>query len=219
MECDICCRNHTSDLDFLCVACARSSVYATRLESAKVLLAKEQLALKVEHVVSPGPNQGRNDGSQSLWKVEAEKVEKRDTDIRAKETLEHTRILREELEQAKKDIATRRAHLATRKADLVAVTARVPEQRGQRTTKVAESTKRGNQSFDALHDRSIETRAFLCREAAVLLGLKHRKRSKGGNLVDQYYLGGLPITDLKETYSTSPPRSLRSTFCLLTGNF
>ena len=204
----MCCRKHAIGIDLLCVACARTSVYAIRLESAKVLLAKEQLALQVEDVVSPHPKKGKKDHSQLLWEVEAEKVEKQNAEIRADETLDHTRILREELDQARRDIAARRAHLAMRKADLDAINSRVPGQRNLRETKTAESTKRGTQAFDAMHDRSTETRAFLCREAAVLLGLKQKRRRKGSNIVDQYYLGGLPITDLKEAYSTLPTQPL-----------
>jgi hypothetical protein len=201
MECDICSRKHHSDLNFLCVGCARSSVYVTRFELAKVLLAKEQLALKVEAIVSPEQENTERGDPSSVWKVETAKVQKEDADTRTQETLDHVRTLREELEQARKDISARKAHLASRKADLEAINARVPAQRSQWETKIADTTKRGNLSFAALEDRSVETRAFLCREAAVLLGLKQRKKRKGDGIFDQYYLGGLPIVDLKECYS------------------
>ena len=214
MECDICCRKHSSDLNFLCVGCARSSIYVTRLESAKVLLAKEQLALKVEAIVSPKPENQEKDIPSSAWVFETAKVHKEDNDVRTHETLDHVRTLRQELELARNDISARKAHLASRKADLEAIHARLPTQRNQRQTKITDMTKRGKLSFAALDDRSVETRAFLCREAALLLGLKQRRRRKEGSIVDQYYLGGLPIVDLKECYSMLPiDASVRPMLC------
>ena len=204
MECDICCRKHSPDLNFLCVGCARSSIYVTRLESAKVLLAKEQLALKIEAVVSPKSENQERDNPLSAWAFESAKVHKEETDARTYETLDHVRTLREELELARKEISARKAHLASRKADLEAIRARLPDQRNHRESKITDVIKRGKLSFAALDERSVETRAFLCREAALLLGLKQRKRRKDGGIFDQYYLGGLPIVDLKECYSTLP---------------
>jgi hypothetical protein len=198
------------------VACARSSVYATRLESAKVLLVKEREAAQVEYVVSQSANKDGTSGSQLLWRIEADKAEKQDCEARTEEVSEHTRILREELEQARMDISERRAHLANRKADLEAINARLPSQRKQKETKIGETTTRGSHSFEALNDRSVETRAFLCREAAILLGLKYRKRRKGDKIVDQYYLAGLPIFDLREGYSMISPNSIVFTSMLIT---
>lgn len=186
----------------------------TRLESAKVLLAKEQLALKVEAIVSPKPENQEKDIPSSAWVFETAKVHKEDNDVRTHETLDHVRTLRQELELARKDISARKAHLASRKADLEAIHARLPTQRNQRQTKITDMTKRGKLSFAALDDRSVETRAFLCREAALLLGLKQRRRRKEGSIVDQYYLGGLPIVDLKECYSMLPiDASVRPMLC------
>lgn len=205
MECNVCSRIHSTKLNLFCVACARSSVYATRLESAKVLLVKERLAAQLEDIVSQDAKKDESSGPQLLCRVEAGRAEKQDTETRTGEISEHTRILREELEQARKDISARRTQLATRKANLEAVNTRVPSQRKQKETRIAETTIRGNHSFESLHDRSVETRAFLCREAAMLLGLKHRKRRKGDLIVDQYYLAGLPITNLKEGWSMISP--------------
>jgi hypothetical protein len=202
MECDICCRKHTSDLNFFCVGCARSSIYFTRLEIAKVLIAKEQLALKVEAVVSTNAESTRKSDPSPAWQIETAKAHIGDAEDRTQETLDHVRKLREELEQARKDISARKAHLANRKVDLETINARLSAQRSQREIKLSDTTKRGNLSFAALDDRSIETRAFLCREAAVLLGLKQRKKRKGDSIFDQYYLAGLPIIDLKACYST-----------------
>lgn len=204
MECDICCRKQTSDLDFFCVACARSSIYVTRLETAKVLIAKEQLAVRVDRAVSPNAETTGKSDPSAVWRLETAKAHLGNAESRRQEILDHVRTLREELEQGRKDIAVRKAHLASRKANLDTLNAQITAQRSQRETKISDPVKRGNVSFAALDDRSIETRAFLCREAAVLLGLKQRKKRKGDNIVDQYYLAGLPIIDLKACYSTRP---------------
>lgn len=173
----------------------------TRFEFAKVLLAKEQLALKVETIVSSEQENTERGDPSSVWKVETAKAQKEDAETRAQETIDYVKTLQEELEQARKDISSRKAHLASRKADLETINTCVPAQRSQGETKIADMTKRGNLSFAALEDRSVETRAFLCREAAVLLGLKQKKKRKGDGIFDQYYVGGLPIVDLKECYS------------------
>lgn len=182
----------------------------TRLESAKVLIAKEQLALKAEAVITSQTENTGKGGPSSAWKVETVKARSEDADGRTQDTLDHVRTLREELEQARKDRSVRKAHLASRKADLDTLNSRLPAQRSQRETKLVDTTKRGNQSFTALDDRSVETRAFLCREAAVLLGLKQRKKRKGDGVFDQYCLGGLPIVDLKACYSAFSSQSIMS---------
>jgi Vacuolar sorting 38 and autophagy-related subunit 14 len=58
---------------------------------------------------------------------------------------------------------------------------------------------------DALHARTAESRFFLCRETANLYGLVQRKRRKGAGGRDAYFIGGVPIVDIRDINSMSFP--------------
>ncbi|KAK3115548.1 hypothetical protein LTR53_004995 [Teratosphaeriaceae sp. CCFEE 6253] len=59
------------------------------------------------------------------------------------------------------------------------------------------ATRKASQRLEKVHNRTVDARAFLCREAALLAGLQRRRGAKGKA---EYWLGGAPIPDLRELH-------------------
>ncbi len=205
MECDICSRLPSSKLTLLCVTCARNTLYEPRLEAAQALLEKEHLGRRIENIVNhkragqKSTQTERQDADLSAaWSRETANVKKSGLEEKTGVVKAHIAILREEIKNGRDEISQRKAILGKRQEELQAVKASVPGRRTAITSKLAESMRRGSHSWTVIHNKTIDTRAFLCREATLLYRLKQKKKARGGVIVDQYTIGGLPLPDLKE---------------------
>lgn len=212
MECDICSRVASLTLPFHCITCARNAVYDARLKTTKVLLEKEDLGKRIECIVTTNPSDGKYDNNKTskqdeslsqAWSHETASTKKTESDGKAAVTKKHIAVLRDDMKSAKEDIRQRKASLASRRAEMQAIKASVPDRRSALTMKATETVRKGSQSWTGIHHKTIETRAFLCREAATLYRLKQKRKAKGGSIVDQYAIGGLPVVDLKDINSMS----------------
>lgn len=211
MECGICMRPSTSKLAFCCPSCVRSVLYEPRLRHAKILLEKEQLSRQIEGTVSSGgggvDRKARAGGVQQnsqatrRWSVESSNVRRAQARDRTRDVQEHSQILRGEIKAAREEIAKRKAILQKKQSETGIIKGVLPERRTVGSDRVREEIKKASQSWDAVHNKAIETRSFLCREAAHLHGLRQRKRMRGGVVRDQYTIGGIPIINLKDINS------------------
>ena len=211
MECDICSRTSTSNLLFHCITCARNVLYEPRLLATKLLLEKEDLGRRLETVITDRPQKVGKEvkGSKTeepalseRWSRGSAKARKVDSEHKAREIQKHIFVLREEMKSVKDEISQRRARLEKRKQEFEIIRASLPGRRTAVTNRLADSTRKGSQSWLAINNKTTDTRAFLCREAALLYGLRPRKKARGGIVSDQYSIGGLPIVDLKEINGT-----------------
>ena len=207
MECDICSRTSTPTLPFHCITCARNILYEPRLEATRVFLEKEDLGKRIENVVTKRPQGGEkqtkkgkneNTGLSKTWSQETAKARKVESEQKTGEIQNHILVLREEIKSAKDEISQRRAWLEKRRQESETIKAALPGRRTAVTNKLADSTRKASQSWLGIHNKTTDTRAFLCREAALLYGLRQKKKARGGVVIDQYAIGGLPIVDLKE---------------------
>ncbi len=210
MECDICMRPPSSKLPFCCPSCARSVLYEPRLRSAKILLEKERLTTQIENVTSSreGVNKPPKAGdlkqagqANKRWFIEGSNVQRAQAKDRTKDIREHTQTLRDEIKGAREEISKRKALLRKKRSEWGTIKGVIPDRRNARSDEVKEEIKKTSQSWDAVHSKAIETRSFLCREAAHLHGLKQRKKMRGGVLRDHYTIGSIPIFDLKDINS------------------
>ena len=176
-----------------------------------MLLEKERLGRKIENVVTTHPqgsekldkkSKNEDTGLSQAWSQETVKARKVDSEERAGEIQKHILILREEVKTARDEISQRKARLEKQREEFESIKASLPARRTAVTNKLADSMRKGSQSWLAIHKRTTDTRAFLCREAALLYGLVQKKKTRGGVLVDQYSIGGLPVVDLKDINST-----------------
>lgn len=198
MECDVCSK---AEEPFLCATCARTTIYLTRLEVAKVLLEKDSLGQKIENIVNSNinlPRDEQNQGFASVWESETKQMKIRRTRDEIDEKKSHVQSLRHELGILQDEITKRKAEITVRRTDLESVKSRLPDRQGMTMGKMIEVKNKGTTSFDSLHKSSTNTKAFLCREAAALLRLKQKKRVKSGTVKDMYSIAGLFLPDLRD---------------------
>jgi hypothetical protein len=180
-------------------------LYTCRFDLARVLLEKESLQKKVEAIVGPEPEQPLDEETARLrkgWQRQQEKIEEQ----REKELQED---MQRELVLRKKEVELRRAHaqelranLQQRRANLAVAKDALARRNKQKEQELNESSAKSKAQYDALHNKIIDTRAILCREAASLMRLSHsRKKTKDGTIKDRYYIAGLLLPDLKEINS------------------
>ena len=210
MECDICSQKLSLILPFHCVTCARSILYEPRLEAARLLVDKERLGRSIETAVNTRTKgrekQEKKSKNEDLdlsqtWSRYTAEVRKIESEEKTTEIEKHISRLREEIKTARDEISQRKAALNQRRKDFESIRTALPEHRTTVTNKLAESTRKGSQSWSGVHSKTADTRAFLCREAAFLYRLR-QKKARGGITVDQYFIGELPLVDLKEINSS-----------------
>ncbi len=203
-------RSCSSKLPFCCPSCVRSVLYEPRLRNAKILLEKEHLASRIERIHSSAEGTDKlpqtlqvKQNSQAItkWSIESRNIQKAQAKDRTKAIHEHTRTLRDEIKAAQEEIAKRKAVLQKKRSEWNTIKSVVPERRKASLEKAQEEIKKTTQSWDTTHNSAIETRSFLCREAAHLHGLQQRKKMRGGVVRDQYTIGGIPLLDLKDINS------------------
>ena len=224
-QCEICQRPASTRLPFNCTLCARDVVYRQRVQIAQTLLQRERIGKEVEQATcstigvaagGEGPNTLRTikpAGSKPnlLWTVQRSAAEQVAVRERTDLTLRHIEILREEIQKTRHDIAERKARSHRRRSDFAAAKRELLQSQANDVDPVEKSIRRAEHRWELLHDKTAESRFFLCREAALLYGLQQRKRRKGGLGRDIYYIGSVPIPDLRDL--NSMPSSLSMTPC------
>jgi Vacuolar sorting 38 and autophagy-related subunit 14 len=210
MECDLCMRSSTSKVPFCCPSCVRSILYEPRIRNAQILLEKEQLTSRIERIhplgkrvdgKSKGPDIKQDSLALRKLSIQGSNIEKTQSEDRTNAIREHTKILKDEIQAAREEIAQRKAILQKKRLEWDNIDKAVPERRIARTAKIQDGIQKASHSWDAIHNKAIETRSFLCREAAHLHGLRQRKKMRGGVVKDQYTIGGVSLVDLKDINS------------------
>ena len=206
MECDICSRRDVEHVGMHCTVCAQTAIYAIRIETARLLLEKEELGRKVEQSISIPLLSNTTDDVKNLaqgWQSETrrtqlqvikDKLETKQADKAAAQT---------EIAQLRDQVEQKRTQVAQRRKDLEIITQRVPDRQRNAIDRVDQITKRGMRSFDNISSSSVETRAFLCKEAASLLRVKQKKvKDRAGQIHERYWLAGHLVPDLRYVHST-----------------
>lgn len=205
MQCDICLRSSSSHLPFHCASCARNAIYEQRTLLAQTLLDSEAAGKAVESSIAVGPS-GQSKASIKVlesspaWALNQAIAEESASVRRTEGIMSNVDALRKETERTRSDIAKKNASNLKRRSDLKAAALAA-----QCEAEALESVKRGvermERRWDMLHTRTMESRVFLCREAAQLYGLQQRIRKKAGSVRDIYMIGGVPIPDLRDLNS------------------
>ena len=143
----------------------------------------------------------RNVDINSTWTVHRAASEKLISDKRTQEFVSHVEALREETQDIKSGIAARKARLLRRRSEFTSAKQELSQSQASAVEPVNKSIKRTEHRWDVMHNKTAESRLFLCREVALLYGLQQRKRKKGGIGRDVYLIGGVPIADLRDLNS------------------
>ena len=214
MGCTICSRHPSTSLSFFCTTCARNALYEPRLESAQLLLQKEACKKEVEQALTlrakddaqrsgTGNTFQRIASNKGYSRIILEDIQARELKSKDQaekilrsvgELQEQNKRLREDVLGRKKAIAERHTQLSTAQKILANEQAAAPEPIKKATAKV-------QAQWYSLHTFDVDSRIFLCKEAAILLGLKQRKRKKGSPGRDVYMIATVPIPDLRDLNS------------------
>ncbi len=181
-------------------------VYGVRLELARVLLEKEELGRKVEAITNPEePNELLDDELAILraaWQKQWDDVEHEKAIDQEDELARQLVITRKEVELKKARAKELRDNLAQLKLNMYHAQEALHLGQREKYEELKEASERGQAQHDALHTKIVDAKAVLCREAAVLMRLRHaKKKTKDGAIKDCYLIAGLPLPDLKDINS------------------
>lgn len=214
MSCHVCSRPSSSRLPFYCSTCARNQLYQLRVDNARILLEKEAIGRQIETALigeNDDDKRRRDDMPAQLEQkrcrrlaLQAAHTKEAQCSARTKAILDHIEFLKSEIKEKKGDIVRRKAALAQRQSDAESAKHQLPERRSAMLTSIQNSTKRTEHLWHALHNKTAESRIFLCREAANLYGLRQKVRKKNGETRESYVIGGVTIVDLRDMNSATP---------------
>lgn len=207
MRCDICRRSPSERLHFHCTICARNAVYESRIRIAQMLLQNEAASTAVESKIgtkkapagpSESPSDKKSHETSTVWTLQRINTEQAISAEKTEQTLTHVKALQDQTETMRAEIARRKAKISQRKKDLKSSREELAVREATALEPVERGIRRMEHRWDAMHAKTLESRVFLCREAAHLYGLQRRKTKKemvGGYA---YFIGGMPIPDLRE---------------------
>jgi len=212
MECGICCQRSSGrhPRGFHCATCARTTLYPLRIEHVKALLDKESFGAKVEQVLSGKIDTAQQSVSLSNTLIDTHECAKRvdldrmrseaaEINNRVDSITEHAAALQKEMEKYKAEIASKKAALAQRRSDAGSARHGLETRDTREIDAVQQSIVRTRYRWGKLHNETMSARFTLCREAAVLAGLKmKRRKGRDGRAKDEYMIGGVKISDLRD---------------------
>jgi hypothetical protein len=199
MECDICARDgkNLAEIGMHCASCARTAIYTCRLDYSRTLLEKASLAARFDQITHHDEVEGsRRLGS--VWKAELLRVQAAEIRDRIQLQSDSSAMIRKEIEEMRKDIATRKGELAQKRAHMRKIKGTLAGQDKGQMLRLNDISARGSKSFKAVYDISVSTRVYLCREAATLLRLRQRKTRTSDRHREHYLIAGWKIPDLRQ---------------------
>ena len=162
----------------------------------------------MEHVVgTPKKEKARSSAATKTsdlnhtWTVHRAAADQFISEEKTQTAQKHIEALREETRKVKAEIAERKVRLLRRRSEFASAKQELSQSRANAVEPVDKSIKRTEHRWDVMHHKMAESRLFLCREVALLYGLHQRKRKKGGLGRDLYFIGGVPIVDLRDLNS------------------
>jgi hypothetical protein len=226
MQCDLCGKAFGSSTPCHCIVCARTALYPLRIEQASALLEKETLGKHVEAIVREPSGSSSLKGSgisisqtitlggstggmlidqnQCAKRTEFDRIQSDidETTARIESITQKADLLRKEIEKAKKLRATQVAANHQKRSDMNSATHTLDGRRDKELDKMSKAAERASYRSDRLHNEIVTSRLYLCRQAAVLSGLRYKQRKmKDGTMRDIYYIGFNRIFDLRDLCS------------------
>lgn len=204
MECEICSRAPHESLDFFCAACARNYAYVPRLQNAQVLLEKATLAGQVEDIISPKQNahsstdRDGNDFNRKVWRNELSHVHINET----RRNVDQSRLAQEQVkadcQELRSQISELKARITEKRRNLETTQKSISSDHDAHSSNLAAMISSVSSSLLRLQQKSISSRASLCREAGSLMRLRQRRRQKDALGKEQYSVAGLTLPDLRD---------------------
>jgi len=212
MDCFTCKKLSEKEDGLVCVSCTRSLMNPLRIELAKVLLEKEELEKKVNHIIDPENHAAPDEETKQLGIYYQEnhlrEIEAEETRMQEEKVRELLAVKQQELEALKARRDLLKSSNAKRQANFAKVKKEAKAKEKQQLIETKEKEKEIKAKGEALHNKAIEAKATLCREVATLLRLRQgKKKMKGGTIKEHYFVSGLILPDLRQINSKCLPRS------------
>ena len=201
MQCDICFRTGGHKLQFLCPTDARNQLYEPRIQHARVLVEKDAFDQEITTLLASKPNDDEiqpHEATTDRTDIGRSLAEKDQAVDRTQQIIAHADELRIKVEQAREELAKKKAVISRRKSELATASNGVEARRARQTEEVEKSIRMTKYKWNQTHSVTASSRAFLCGEAAKLYGLRRVRRNGG---LDEYRIGGIPIMDLRSLNS------------------
>ncbi|KAF3083526.1 hypothetical protein TWF102_010519 [Orbilia oligospora] len=174
-----------------CKDCTRDKMYPLRYEIISVLIGNEKLEIEVEEGASNSSACGKF--SESL--MEKQELENTITGIQ-----DRVDELRTELEEHRRYLADLKLKNQKRQQLLKETRNVLFQNKDILVEKVRKDTRVTNTKWNALYERTAESRVFLCREIAGLNLLRQRRKKRAV----EYMLNGVVIPDIRQIYNMNP---------------
>ncbi|KAI6888401.1 hypothetical protein KC360_g1884 [Hortaea werneckii] len=208
MHCSICCKAfngyYKKDRP-TCVSCTQAFLFTPRVQQASALLDREKRHTHAEAILRPG-----NDGVLASLPEDADwdaitsavqnegvrkaRDERQAIEARVEDITDKAQELKQQIEGYRLYLKNHRDSNAQRRRDLEHERAELQKQKPRALEPLQLATRKAASRLDKVRLRTIDARALLCREAAALSGLR---KTKGIDGVSQYWLGDVPIPDLR----------------------
>lgn len=202
MSCHICSRPPNKRLQFCCATCARNQLYQLRMDSANVLVEKELTGSQIDGAVTKSADDDDTNADPTRWSIQAAHTRSSQSVARTQSIQDHIATLKEEIHKGREETAQRRAVISQKRSDAESATYRLSDRRAASVSKVQSDIKKTEPKWNSLHNKTAESRVFLCREVANLYRLRQKTRRRNGVLRNTYGLGGISIVDLRDMNST-----------------
>jgi flagellin-like hook-associated protein FlgL len=209
IHCDICFRPGSRKLPFLCPTDARNQLYEPRLRHAQALLEKDALDKQISALGSQDAALGSakapataSETKTTIWDIDQTLAERGSAVDRTQQIIEKADELRASIEKARADIAKKKAKIASHKKELEKAENGLDARQKKQLEEVDKSTKMATYRWNHCHALTVQSRAFLCSEAAIFYGLQ-RLWAKD-HWLDEYAIAGVKIVELKNLNSSTP---------------
>jgi hypothetical protein len=206
MECFTCKTLSEKEDGLVCVTCTRSLINPLRIELTKVLLEKEDLAKKVNHILDPenhpAPDEETKRLGISYQENHLREIEAEQDRLQIERVQELLAVKQKELADLRERRDILKSNNAQRRADLAKAKKEALGSRKQKLKEAKEKEAKEKAKAEALHNKTIEAKATLCREVASLKRLRQgKKKLKDGTIKEHYFVSGLILPDLRQINS------------------
>lgn len=213
MECDICMRDFGGRRQPVCISCAHNTLYGPRIHQVAALLDREHSHRHVDAVIRPGndgvlaalPEDVNFDAITAGMKkhsYDRAEAERKGIDSRVDAIVNKAKELKSQMEEYRKRIESQKEDIERRRKVLASERQEHEKQKPRATEPVQAASKKASQRLERTHNRIVDCRILLCREAAASSGFQRRK---GVNGRSEYTLGGIVVPDLRELNTRTQP--------------
>jgi DNA-binding PucR family transcriptional regulator len=135
----------------------------------------------------PSDDEGRlHKAAADLADVDGLVCEKDQATDRTQQIIAYADELRVKVEEAREEIAKKKAVISRRKSELATASNGIERRRTRQTEEVEKSIRMTKYKWNQTHSVTASSRAFLCGEAAKLYGLRRVRRNGG---LEEYRIG------------------------------